>query len=88
MRAKKHKGGFENVITIQSTIKNTALKDNSIDCALIVDAYHEFSHPREMSLSIFNSLKKNGRLILIEYRKEDPNVPIKTTPQNDRKTSN
>ena len=77
MRAKKHKGGFENVITVQSTIKNTALKDNSIDCALIVDAYHEFSHPREMSLSIFNSLKKNGRLILIEYRKEDPNVPIK-----------
>lgn len=77
MRAKKHKGGFDNVITVQSTIENTALEKDSIDCALIVDAYHEFSHPREMSLSIFNSLKKNGQLILIEYRKEDPNVPIK-----------
>jgi len=77
MRAKKQQGNFNNVITVQSTIMDTALKKDSIDCALIVDAYHEFSHPREMSLSLFNALKKKGRLILIEYRKEDPNVPIK-----------
>jgi len=42
-----------------------------------VDAYHEFSYPREMAQSIFRSLKQQGRLILIEYRQEDPGVPIK-----------
>ena len=77
VRAKKARGGFDNVIAVQSSIKNTTLDPDSIDCALIVDAYHEFSYPREMALSIFNSLKKKGRLILIEYRKEDPNVSIK-----------
>ncbi len=77
MRAKKHKGGFDNVITVQSTVEDTALAKETINCALIVDAYHEFSHPREMITSIFESLQVNGRLILIEYRKEDPNVPIK-----------
>ena len=53
------------------------LDPETIDKALIVDAYHEFSHPMEMAKSIFQSLKKNGQLILIEYRKEDDSVPIK-----------
>ena len=53
------------------------LEKKSIDVALLVDAYHEFSHPREMGISIRDSLKADGRLILIEYRKEDPNVMIK-----------
>ena len=53
------------------------LDDDSIDCALIVDAYHEFSHPHEMGMAIFRALKPGGKLILIEYRMEDPGVPIK-----------
>ena len=77
IRAKKAKDDFKNVVTVQSSIKNTTLSPDTIDCALIVDAYHEFSYPREMALSIFNALKENGRLILIEYRQEDPGVPIK-----------
>lgn len=77
IRAKKAQNGFENVITVQSSIKSTTIAANSIDCALMVDAYHEFSYPREMALSIFNALRPKGRLILIEYRKEDPKVPIK-----------
>lgn len=77
IRAKKAKGNFENVLPVQSTIKNTTLAKNSIDCALIVDAYHEFSYPHEMAESIFDALKLGGKLILIEYRKEDPAVPIK-----------
>ena len=77
IRAKKAKGNFENVLPVQSTIKNTTLAKNSIDCALIVDAYHEFSYPHEMAESIFDALKPGGKLILIEYRKEDPAVPIK-----------
>ena len=77
IRAKKAKGSFKNVVTVQSSIKSTTLYQNSIDCSLIVDAYHEFSYPKEMASSIFGALRKNGRLILIEYRKEDPSVPIK-----------
>ena len=53
------------------------LDKSSVDKALLVDAYHEFSHPKEMAKSIYDSLKKDGVLILIEYRKEDKNVPIK-----------
>ena len=44
---------------------------------ILVDAYHEFSHPREMAESIVNGLKPGGRMVLLEYRGEDPSVPIK-----------
>ena len=77
IRAKIKEQKVTNVVPIQSTITRTMLEPSSIDKALIVDAYHEFSHPREMANSIFKSLKKDGLLILIEYRKEDKKVPIK-----------
>ena len=77
VRSKIRQNMISNVIPVQSTITNTMLEENSIDVALIVDAYHEFSHPREMAQSIHKSLNQNGRLVLIEYRKEDPSVMIK-----------
>ena len=77
IRARIKEKKVANVIPIQSTITRTMLEPSSIDKALIVDAYHEFSHPREMANSIFKVLKKDGLLILIEYRKEDKKVPIK-----------
>ena len=77
VRAKIKDQKITNVVPIQSTITRTMLEPSSIDKALIVDAYHEFSHPREMANSIFKVLKKDGLLILIEYRKEDKKVPIK-----------
>ena len=77
VRSKMAKEKITNVIPIQSTIKQTKLPPNSVDAALIVDAYHEFSHPLEMATSIIDSLKPGGKLILIEYRMEDPSVPIK-----------
>jgi ubiquinone/menaquinone biosynthesis C-methylase UbiE len=43
----------------------------------MVDAYHEFDHPQEMMLGIVRALKPGGRVVLVEYRGEDPNVPIK-----------
>ena len=43
----------------------------------MVDAYHEFSHPAEMLISLHSALKPGGRIYLLEYRAEDPNVPIK-----------
>lgn len=69
--------GIGNVKTVLGTITSPGLPDGTIDLAFIVDAYHEFSHPREMGEAIVRALKPGGRLILIEYRAEDPNVPIK-----------
>ena len=77
VRSKMAKEKVQNVEPIQSTITQTKLKPNSVDAALIVDAYHEFSHPLEMATSILESLKPGGKLVLIEYRMEDPSVPIK-----------
>ena len=54
------------------------LPKNSVDKILMVDVYHEFSFPVEMITSIKIALKSNGQLFLIEYRAEDPLVPIKT----------
>jgi SAM-dependent methyltransferase len=48
-----------------------------LDAVLMVDAYHEFSHPVEMLQSIRTALKTGGRIYLVEYRGEDPRVPIK-----------
>lgn len=69
--------GIANVVPHLGTISDVNLPENSIDAALMVDAYHEFSHPSEMLASLFHALKPGGRIFLIEYRAEDPEVPIK-----------
>lgn len=58
-------------------IDDLKLPANSLDAVLMVDAYHEFSHPREMLTSLHRALKPGGRIFLIEFRGEDPRVPIK-----------
>lgn len=67
----------KNVVTLLGTEQDTRLPSESVDAVLMVDAYHEFSYPVEMIASIFKALKPGGRVILIEYRGEDPDVPIK-----------
>ena len=67
----------DNVVTVQGTEQDTKLPEASVDLAFMVDAYHEFSYPREMMQSIVKALKPGGRVVLIEYRGEDPTVPIK-----------
>jgi ubiquinone/menaquinone biosynthesis C-methylase UbiE len=66
-----------NVETILGTFSNPRLPAGSVDLVLLVDAYHEFSHPREMMEVIAAALKSGGRVALVEYRAEDPNVPIR-----------
>ena len=66
-----------NVSTHLGKIDDIGLPAESINAALMVDAYHEFSHPFEMMTSIFTALKPGGRVYLLEYRAEDPTVPIK-----------
>jgi len=65
-----------NVQIVQGTETDTRLPDNAIDLALLVDVYHELWHPQNMLQSIRRSLKPNGELVLVEYRKEDPSIPI------------
>jgi len=66
-----------NVETVLGTIEDVNLPDDSVDLVILVDAYHEFSHPREMAESIVEGLRPGGRLVFLEYRGEDPSVPIK-----------
>ena len=74
---KKTFSEISNVETILGTEKSVQLPKNSVDKILMVDVYHEFSFPLEMIFSMKNALKSNGELFLIEYRAEDPLVPIK-----------
>ncbi len=62
---------------IKSNLASPNLPDNSVDLAIMVDVYHELEFPQEMLLAIRKSLKPTGKILLIEYRGEDPNVPIK-----------
>jgi ubiquinone/menaquinone biosynthesis C-methylase UbiE len=66
-----------NVKPVLSTEQNPNLPPNSIDLAIMVDAYHEFNYPREMMSVIAQALKPQGRVALVEYRAEDPRVFIK-----------
>jgi len=66
-----------NVFPVLGTITDIRLPADTVDLILLVDAYHEFSHPREMGESMFRALKPGGRIALVEYREEDPTVPIK-----------
>lgn len=66
-----------NIETILGTETNPKLPSNSVDLAFMVDAYHEFSYPYEMMQGIVRGLKKGGRVVLVEYRGENPFIPIK-----------
>ncbi len=68
----------DNVELVLGDEKSVNLPINAIDKILMVDVYHEFNFPVEMIASMRASLKQNGAIYLIEYRGEDPNIPIKT----------
>lgn len=68
---------ISNVESVLGTVDNPNLSPSSVDLALMVDAYHEFEYPREMMTAIVQALKPGGRIVLVEYRGEDPFVLIK-----------
>jgi predicted methyltransferase len=68
-----------NVTAVLGSETSANLPARAIDLALLVDVYHEFRHPQEMLRSIRQSLKPDARLVLVEYRKEDPAIPIADT---------
>src|SRR5271170_966708 len=76
LRANAEQAGLTNIETVQGEEADPKLPPGLMDLVLLVDVYHEFSKPREMIDKIREALKPDGRLVLLEYRKEDPNVPI------------
>src|SRR6267142_4167157 len=69
--------GLTNVVPVLGADDDPKLPAGTLDLELLVDVYHEFSKPREMLAQLRAALKPSGRLILLEYRKEDPSVPIR-----------
>lgn len=74
-RAKRK--GLENIERIHGTVVDPKLPEGTVDLVLLVDVYHEFSHPEQMLRAIRRSLADGGRVVLVEFRAEDPEVPIK-----------
>ncbi|MEM1137252.1 MAG: methyltransferase domain-containing protein [Bacteroidota bacterium] len=74
---KQKKLGVNNIERILGTEKNPNLPQNAVDLVLFVDVYHELAYPFEVMQHIVKALKVNGKVVLLEYRAEDPNVPIK-----------
>jgi ubiquinone/menaquinone biosynthesis C-methylase UbiE len=66
-----------NVETVLGTADDPKLPASAIDLILMVDVYHELSEPQAMLRRMHEALKPGGRLVLLEYRKEDPSIPIR-----------
>jgi ubiquinone/menaquinone biosynthesis C-methylase UbiE len=77
IRKRAKVGKIKNVEPVQGTEKDPKLPEGEVDLILMVDVYHEFSYPLEMTEAMVRSLKPGGRLVFVEYRMEDPRVPIK-----------
>ena len=73
----KQENNVTNIKTVLATPIDSKLPPESIDLALMVDAYHEFEYPREVMTSITKALKPSGKVVLVEYRAENPLIMIK-----------
>jgi ubiquinone/menaquinone biosynthesis C-methylase UbiE len=69
--------GVTNIDLVLGAEKDPKLPEAAVDLILMVDVYHEFDHPYEMTVAMVKALKPGGRLVFVEYRLEDPTVPIK-----------
>jgi ubiquinone/menaquinone biosynthesis C-methylase UbiE len=77
MRDRIAAGAAENVVPVLGAIDDPNLPPDTIDAVLMVDAYHEFSHPWEMMQGIVRAMRSGGQVYLVEYRGEDLALPIK-----------
>jgi protein-L-isoaspartate O-methyltransferase len=77
IREKAKKQKVTNVETVQGTETDPKLPASGVDLILLVDVYHEFSHPFEMTEKLVEALKPGGRVVFVEFRLEDDTVPIK-----------
>lgn len=77
IRQKMEQTKVSNIEPVLGKIDDPKLPAESVDLILMVDVYHEFSHPYEMTMAMLKALKPGGRLAFVEFRMEDPKVPIK-----------
>ncbi len=77
LRDNARQAGATNIKPVLATARDTKLPDGAIDLILMVDVYHECSHPETTLKGVRKALKPGGRLVLVEFRAEDPDVPIK-----------
>lgn len=77
IRRRVEQDRIRNVELVLGSVDDPRLPRESIDLALMVDVYHEFSQPQAMLRRLREALKPGGRLVLLEYRAEDPAVPIR-----------
>jgi predicted methyltransferase len=77
LKQRKEKEGAGNVIVVKGDSQQVNLPDSSLDIALMVDVYHELAYPVELLQAIHKALKPGGRLLLLEYKAEDPDVRIR-----------
>lgn len=75
--ARMKKAGLSNIVTVLGEPDDPKLPDGQIDLELMVDVYHELQHPQIVLRHLRRALRPDGRLVLLEYRKEDPTVPIR-----------
>lgn len=75
IRVRMKREGIRNIQPVLGTPENPRLPASSVDLALIVSSYHEFSHPKEMLEHIYDGLKEGGRIVIVEYRGEDETIP-------------
>jgi len=77
LRQRLDREKLTNVDLVLGTFDDPKLPADTLDLILMVDVYHEFSQPQQMLRRMRESLKPAGRLVLLEYRKEDPSIPIR-----------
>ena len=77
LKDRARKANLTNIEPILGSESDPRLPANSLDVILLVDVYHEFSRPQRMLRKLAQALKPDGRLVLLEYRKEDPHIPIR-----------
>jgi ubiquinone/menaquinone biosynthesis C-methylase UbiE len=77
LRKRMESEGVDNITPILGSYHDPRLPDESCDMILLVDVYHEFNYPEQMLVAMHRALKPDGRMALVEFRAEDPDVPIK-----------
>jgi ubiquinone/menaquinone biosynthesis C-methylase UbiE len=77
LQQRADKAGLKNIVPVQGELWDPKLPPGKIDLILLVDVYHEFSHPVQMLAGMRAALAPGGNAVLVEYRGEDPEVPIK-----------
>lgn len=77
LQARAEEAELTNIERILGDVHDPKLPEGTVDLILCIDVYHEFSHPEQMLAAMRKSLKPTGRIVLVEFRAEDDNVPIK-----------